>query len=167
MPGYIESYVNRRIAQAYQVLLERFPEAENMAGLELIAAPRQVTESSDFRPMMTLVSSELRKLFSEESGRQLAVVLTLSSKQAQVLSTKESEDGSIQYGVDNLGPYQLFIPKKLPFRRRKSPVMTRISFEELCFRVGDAKGVYGAVYVLIAVSVDAILDENKGRGLEI
>lgn len=162
MPGYIESYVNRRVAQAYQVLLERFPEAEKMAGPKLCTAPRQITESKAFRPMMRLVSSELRKLFSEESGRQLAVVLALSNSGTQVLLTKESEDGLVQYGFDNLGPFQMFCPKKLPFRSRQDPVITRISFEELCFRVGDPKGVYGAVYVLITVSVDAILGEDKG-----
>jgi len=165
MSGYIESYVSRRIAQAYQVLLERFPEAEKMTGLKLSAAPRQITESRAFRPMMRLVSSELRKLFSEESGRQLAVVLTLSDHGAQALLTEENEDGVVQYGIDHLGPYRLFHLKKLPFRSRRAPVLTRISFEELCLCVGDPKEVYGAVYVQITVSTDAILGEDRGRNV--
>ena len=162
--GYVESYVNRRIAQAYQVLLGRSPELKQMAGLQLVEAPRRIMESRDFRPMMRLVSSELRKLFSEETGQQIAAVLTLSGSQAMVLGMKETRSGLTQYGLDNLGPYKLFLPKKLPLLRRKSPVMTRISFEELCFCTGDPRMVYLTAYLFIRVSIDTIIGEDESLG---
>lgn len=153
MPGYVESYVERRVAQAYQMLLERFPEAEKMPGLKLVTVPRRITARPDFRPMMRLVATELRQLFSGEGGRQMAVVLALSDKQTIVLTVQEDKERHIQYGIDHLGPYKLFFLKKLPFRRKQEPVLVRISFEELCLRVGDAKQVYRTVYVLVAVAL--------------
>lgn len=162
MVGYVEADMGRQIAvaypQAYEKLLKRFPKIEQVPIPALMAAPASLMEDPLFTPRMRLIAEELRKLFSGEDGAKVSIVLFFAGKEKAMIRTTTDKSGRTEYGVGCLGPYRRFYPKKQLFRPVK-PVVTWISFEELCFQTEDAKLVYAAVYVLLAKAIMRILDD--------
>ena len=158
MSGYFESYMSGKIAQAYEVLLGRFPETERIEKLSLTDAPPDILCDLRFTPQQRLIARELRELFSGSDGHKIAA-LTRLAKESIVITQTRSTHGDTQYGIDRDGPYQLFFPKKLPLIRKKRPVLCRISFEELCFSTERPKEVYLAVYRFLRIRVAEVLGE--------
>lgn len=161
MAGYVESYMHDKVARAYERVLGRFPEVSETLNLVLSAPPIGFRGSVAFTPRMRFIADELRQFFSGEAGRQATVVLHFVRQQAYVVRQIDDAAGLVQYGVDRFGPYRLLLPKRRRLRKQEAPVVTRVSFEELCFYADDPKRVYEAVYLLMRVAVAAVLEGER------
>lgn len=170
---YDEIGIRSAVARAYQQLqksgLDRAHEdiSRHVPGISLEQqaifpdTPLEIATSPNFTPMMRLVSQELQALFSGEVGRQTLLVLRAVAKTHRILGQSMHVDGRIEYGVDCFGPYRCLYPKRLPFRRKRAPAVTRVSFGELCFHAGDPKEVYRTTYQLLHVAAEYLLGAQK------
>ena len=170
---YYEIGTQSAVALAYQrlptngILCAQEEIAKQVPGMALAQqaifpeTPEEIFTSPNFAPMMRVVSQELNRFFSGEAGRQALVVLLAVGKERCVVKESTSVDGHIEYGVDCFGPYQRLHLRHLPFRRKKPPVVTRISFGELCFRTEDPREVYRATYQLLDMAAHYLLGNQR------
>ncbi len=161
MSGYVESYIHRRVARAYQVLLERSPEVAATQALSFPIVPKVIMESHAFTPMKRLLARKLRELFSGERGREMSTILGCTQATFVVAQT-ENRAGQTQYGIGALGPYRLFHRRNLPFVQNKKSAPVLITFEEICFRAEDPKDVYETVYLILNTVTTNILGDEGG-----
>lgn len=126
--------------------------------------PSEIETNPAFRPMMRVVSERLNNLFSGEQGRKMLIVLGALPKEHRVLGEQVTEDSRIEYGIDCLGPYRCIYLKQRPFRRKKTPEVTRASFAEVCLHAPDPKEVYRVTYHLLNAAAQ-YLSAKKGPSL--
>lgn len=124
-------------------------------------APTEIAANPAFRPMMRVVSKELEQLFSGERGRAALVVLRALGKEHRVFGERTYEHGRVEYGIDCFGPYQCIYPKQSPFQRKKPPVVTRVSFAELCFYAEDPKEIYRVTYQFLNTAASYVIGKKK------
>ncbi len=161
MTGYVEGAMEARIAQAYAIVQAENPECDKEADLELLPAPQGLCELPTFTPRMKFIVRLLRELFATETGREAAVLLRKNRSQCYPIGSRRTVAGDEEYGVDGLGPYRLFRPKKRPLLRRGRSTLNRISLEEAVFCADDPNRVYQVVYLLLTAATTAVLKDGR------
>jgi len=151
------------VVQALQVIAEHVPAITSGSNQLFPGAPVRIVSSPLFMPMMRVVSERLNQFFSGEVGRNALVVLLAIGKKNLVVGQETTADGQNEFGIDCHGPYRRFFPKVVRFRPKKKPVLSRASFEELCFFADDPKEVYRSVFQLLAIATNYLLGKKEGK----
>lgn len=163
MPGYHEQFLQGRIAEAYQVLLEQSPEVQSLTPMELIRPTRSVMKRLAHHPKKVHRAESLKRLCCGTDGG--AVTALLVARQVnEVLVTKKRGKEVIRYGFDTIGPYREQWVRKFLLSRTRRLVRTRISFEELVLEhEGDPDELVNRVRTILSDVIVAIEEDASAR----
>ena len=156
MAGYLETFLKGKIAQAYQVLLEHFPQTAYETTLKLPAPTRAVKKALGLHLKKRHRAESLRAFFFAEDGHKVAAVLGVVTEDlvvAEVCVGKEV----VTYGLDASGPFKEQWIKKL-FSRSKKLQRKRVGFEELmvAYTGDDPDKLVEQIFDLLAEAILAI-----------
>lgn len=158
-----ERYMLGRVSRAYAFLLEcsdKFATAERVV---LRDAPDSLVLDPVFQSSWrSYWANRLRMLFSGKQGKEFALILRMA-RHYIIVRQSEDKQGRTEYGVDALGPYRRFTPKRKVLRSSGETVVSRISLEELCANTHDSTDAYWAVLQLVNMTVADILSEKVSR----
>lgn len=158
-----EKYILGKVCRAYAFLLEcsdKFATAERVI---LRDAPERLVLDPVFQASWrNYWAKRLRALFTGEFGSEFALILRMA-RHYIIVRQSADERGRTEYGVDALGPYMRFTPKRKALGSTREAVVSRISFEELCENAHDTTDAYWAVLQLINMTASDILGEKAAQ----
>lgn len=156
MAGYHETFLKGKIAQAYQVLLEHFPQVEYETALKLSKPSQAVKKALFLSPKKCHRAEGLRLFFSGEDSHKVAAVLGFVIEDV-VISRVRVGKKTVTYGFDASGPFKQQLVRRF-FFRANTLVKKRTSLEELVlvYAGDDPDALIMQVYDLLADAILAI-----------